>query len=263
MVLHNNLAFGDAVCAIVRARMDMPIDAMHDFYSIVGGSTVGPEDEALRNCKIWAEAIFILPAVCDRLAREIRSGFTSGDNIQSGPQLPGCKYLRVVIDETLRITAPFTATFWREPYPSHTEPLVVDGVLTPRGPMVGFLLERWLGFEEKSTAAAEKKLPGPATRAAFTLFTLGETGCLSKAVAYQEISLVIAKTLWYFDFHKAPGKAGGFGEGEPSRTDGGGGLDEYQLYDLVVADHDGLNLPFNPRELYWTDFKMNEAKICP
>lgn len=216
-------------------------------------------------------------AVYDRLAAEIRTTFPTGDAIEGGPRLSGCKYLRAVIDETLRVAPPFTGTFWREPYSSYKEQLVVDGMVIPRDTIVGvnpycvmhneayfpepfkYLPERWLGHEEEYVENSEGEQPKSAMRAAFAPFALGDTGCLGKAMAYHEISLVVAKTLWYFDFHKAPGEAGRLGEGQLGRTDGRGRPDEYQLYDLAVADHDGPNLVFEPRGDYWTDLKVDRG----
>ncbi|KAI0168398.1 hypothetical protein BJ166DRAFT_590842 [Pestalotiopsis sp. NC0098] len=88
-------------------------------------------------------------------------------------------------------------------------------------------------------------------RAAFAPFAFGETGCLGKAMAYHEMSLVVAKTLWYFDFARAPGEAGDLGGGRPGDRDGRHRVDEYQLFDHAVANHDGPNLVFNPRGEYY------------
>lgn len=218
------------------------------------------------------------PAVYARLAAEIRTMFTSGSAILTGPQLNGSKYLRAVIDESMRISPPFLGTFWREPHASYREPFVVDGHVIPPGTIVGvspycvmhneayfpepfaFRPERWLGPEaEQSSVAisdAEAEQERSTMRAAFAPFALGETGCLGKAMAYQEMSLVVAKTLWYFDFDRVAGEAGRLGEGEPGRTDGRGRKDEYQLFDLAVADHDGPNLVFRPRDEYWQELAV-------
>lgn len=85
-------------------------------------------------------------------------------------------------------------------------------------------------------------------REAFAAFALGDTGCVGKAVAYQEISLIVAKTMWYFDFQRAPGKAGELGGGEAGRKDGRYRVHEYQLEDNQTADKDGPNLIFKARE---------------
>ncbi|TGO43616.1 hypothetical protein BOTNAR_1690g00020 [Botryotinia narcissicola] len=108
------------------------------------------------------------PTAYTLLATEIRDTFSSGLEIKTLAQLSSCKYLRACIDETLRMSPPFLATFWREPYSDHTEPFVVDGPVIPRGTMVGvnpycvmhneeyfpkafaFQPERWLTSEEGS-----------------------------------------------------------------------------------------------------------------
>ncbi|KAI0882848.1 cytochrome P450 [Annulohypoxylon maeteangense] len=281
----NGESFSGTLRGIIQGRTALAKDAKHDFYSIVTTDD-NLEGEGLRHSELWAEASFILPAgattlsaalsalffylsrhptVYARLAAEIRTTFAN-NIIQNGPQLSGCKYLRAVIDETMRMSPPFVGTFWREPHASYTEPFVVDGHVIPRGIAVGvnpycvmhneayfpepfaFRPERWLGPED---GAVEEDQARATMRAAFAPFALGDTGCLGKAMAYNEMSLVIAKTLWYFDFEKAPGEAGKLGEGVPGNMDGRHRVDEYQLLDLAVADHDGPNLVFKPRGEYW------------
>lgn len=196
-----------------------------------------------------------------RLANEVRTTFGSGRAIETGPLLSGCKYLRAVIDETLRVAPPFVGTFWREPDPSYKGPFVIDGHVIPPGTIVGvnpyslmhnekyfpdpfqFRPERWLDDSEDEELRA-----CALARRAFSPFAAGETGCLGKGMAYHEISLTVAKMLWYFDFQYPLGEAGKLGEGQPGRTDGRGRKDEYQLYDIATADHDGPNLTFKPRE---------------
>lgn len=71
------------------------------------------------------------------LAAEIRTTFTSAEAIKNSPQLAGCKYLRAVIDESLRIAPPYVSTLWREPSSSSDKPLVVNGELIPPGTIIG------------------------------------------------------------------------------------------------------------------------------
>lgn len=284
----NGHIFAVTIQRIISERMALPKDAKHDFYSITTTDAKDASDEVLGNSELWAEAVFILPAaattlsaalsslffylsrypkVYARLAAEIRTTFPDGE-IQSGAQLSGCKYLRAVLDESMRMSPPFLGTFWREPYDSYTEPLVVDGHVIPRGTIVGvnpyclmhnedyfpepfeFRPERWLGPED-GTPDPEGEKARAVMRGAFAPFALGDTGCLGKAMAYHEMSLVIAKTLWYFDFEQAPGNEGKLGEGGPGQGEGRERTDEYQLLDLAVADHDGPNLVFKPRGEYW------------
>lgn len=204
------------------------------------------------------------PAVYTRLATEIRNAFPNSESIKNGPQLSGCTYLRAVIDETLRIAPSTTITAWREEDPStkSTEPFVVDGHVIPRGTYVGvntycimhneayfpepfaFRPERWL--DSKDEALAETM------RAAFIPFAVGSASCLGKSMAYLEVSLVLAKTLWYFDFERAAGEAGKLGGGDP-QSSRRFREDEFQLYDDLIADHNGPNLVFSPRGTYWKE----------
>jgi cytochrome P450 len=202
------------------------------------------------------------PVVYKRLTTEIRDAFSDSEFIQSGPQLTGCKYLRAVIEESLRMAPATTITAWREENPKSrsTEPFVVDGHVIPRGTYVGvnsyclmhsedyfpepfaFRPERWLDSEAADTL--EKM------RAAFIPFAVGSASCLGKGLAYLELSLALAKTLWYFDFEKAPGEAGKLGGGD-AQSPGRARANEFQLYDALIADHHGPNLVFTPRGDHW------------
>ncbi|EDO03013.1 hypothetical protein SS1G_05490 [Sclerotinia sclerotiorum 1980 UF-70] len=295
----NGVAFSKSIQSIIQRRVALPQDAKHDFYSIAGGE-VGEDVESLGRSELWAEAVFFIPAggttlstalsslffylsrhptAYTLLTTEVRDTFSSSFGIKSGAQLSSCKYLRACIDETLRMAPPFLATFWREPFSDYTEPFVVDGHVIPRGTMVGvnpycvmhneeyfpepfaFRPERWLVSEKGSFGTPKEEQNLASMRAAFAPFALGDTGCLGKAMAYHEISLAIAKTLWYFDFEKASGEAGKLGEGQPGNMDGRDRVDEYQLFDLAVADHDGPNLMFIPREEYWRELGDEGLKV--
>lgn len=48
-----------------------------------------------------------------KLAHEIRTTFSSVEDIVSGPTLRSCTYLRVCIDESLRLSPPVSAAPWR------------------------------------------------------------------------------------------------------------------------------------------------------
>ncbi|RYP07931.1 hypothetical protein DL764_002202 [Monosporascus ibericus] len=195
----------------------------------------------------------------ERLANEIRETFTSASEIQSGTQLSNCHYLRACIDEALRIAPPVPGTLWRELASDEKDkPLIIDGHLVPPQTQVGaniytlhhnekyfpdpymFRPERWLSSE---TPESQRNL----MREAFTPFSIGYRGCAGKAMAYLESSLVVAKSLWYFDFKLAPGQLGEVGGGAPGRTDSRGRRDEYQLYDVIAGEHDGPYLVFTPR----------------
>lgn len=62
-----------------------------------------------------------------------------------------------------------------------------------------FKPERWLDENEAQVARM---------RSAFVPFSIGTRSCAGKAMAYLKSSLVIAKTLWNFDFEAAPVELG-------------------------------------------------------
>jgi cytochrome P450 len=281
LVKKSGRAFQTSIQRIIKARLALPKDAKHDFYSMAP-TDVGDGDAALTKSELWAEAIFIIPAggttvstalssvffylannehAYARLAKEIRETFNEENEIQTGPMLYGCQYLRAVIDEAMRMSPPFLGTFWRETTPSQQE-WIVDGHVIPRGTIVGvspyaimhneayfpepyeFRPERWLVPDNGHTGEEEARKN---MQRAFVPFCLGETGCLGKTMAYQETSLTIARTLWRFDFSLAPGEEGKLGQGRPGRGDGREKVGEYQLLDISTADHDGPNLVFKDR----------------
>lgn len=145
---------------------------------------------------------------------------------------------------------PIPGTLWREQAgEDNGKTLVVDGHVIPPGTQVGvniyalhhneeyfpepfvFKPERWLAHGPESTRAF---------RGAFAPFSLGGRGCIGRAMAYLEASVIVAKTLWYFDFEAAPRE--GCMMGDKNRDS-----DEYKLYDTFAATHDGPLLKFHPR----------------
>lgn len=218
----------------------------------VGGDTVATATSA---------TFFYLahnPACYETLAREIRSSFESQQDIQAGPRLSSCTYLRACIEEALRMSPPVSTTLWRQRDPGNNQPLIVDGHVIPHGTLFGvnayalhhneqyfpqaftFRPERWLD-------SADNQEVRKVARAAFAAFSIGSRGCAGKSMAYLEVSLVIAKTLWSFDFERAPGDLGEVGGGKPGDVHGRDRPSEYQVHDIFTARHDGPCLVFKPR----------------
>ena len=90
-------------------------------------------------------------------------------------------------------------------------------------------------------------------RDAFAPFSIGPRGCAGKAMAYLETSLVLAKTMWYFDFETSPGQLGVIGAGKAGAEEGRERLSEFQLYDIFNMAHDGPYLNFRVRGDFWKD----------
>ncbi|KAL2276579.1 hypothetical protein FJTKL_00753 [Diaporthe vaccinii] len=266
---------------MIGARMALPKDAKPDFYAHVSGD-IAPGDPGLDTKDLWAEAILIVaaggsttattitaalfylsrnPQAYERLASEIRNNFTSAKDVKQGPQLSACSYLRAVIDESLRLSTG-TISNWRVQDPSSVaagEQLVVDGHVIPPGTEVAtnaysfmrnpdyypqpfaFRPERWLA-EDGETLRDSSDI----VRRAFVPFSIGARSCAGQAMAYLELNLAIARTMWYFDFEKAPGEAGKLGEvpGQPL---------VFKLEYSTIVGHHGPNLVFKPRGYYWRE----------
>ncbi|KAH9885670.1 cytochrome P450 [Xylariomycetidae sp. FL2044] len=210
------------------------------------------------------------PKCYDALSSEIRTKFAKGSEIQGGPQLASCRYLRACINEALRMSPPIGGTLWRELAHDQTkEPLVIDGHIIPPGTQVGvntysihhneayfpdpftFKPERWLSDSDSPPAdGQDDDIATTAMYRAFVPFSVGGRSCVGKAMAYLETSLVMAKTLWYFDFEKAPGELGEVGGGHSSLSGGRGRVDEFQMYDVITSRHEGPYLKFTARSEY-------------
>ncbi|KAG6358654.1 hypothetical protein INS49_012172 [Diaporthe citri] len=185
-----------------------------------------------------------------RAAEEVRTKFTSVDEIHFGPKLNSCVFLRACLDEAMRITPPGGASLWREVEKTGA---VFDGAFVPAGYEVGcsiyamhrspknwedadkFLPERWL--EKKN---GNKEDGAAAARQPYFPFNIGPRSCVGKPLALAEVMLTFARLLWEFDF----------------RTDGADEMwtaahdtepVEYMLKDHVTGQKVGPMLRFCPR----------------
>lgn len=255
-------SFLKTLTKMIQTRVAQDKHAKHDLYSFMVDAlgSEGKDETALK--EIWTEAIFFLPAGGDtsstamsslffylarfpefqkKLAQELRSAFPTSADIRAGPQLAACRYLRACIDEALRMSPPASGTLWRVQSPeTRHRPLVVDGHVVPVGTQVGVsaysLHHNEEYFPEPFTYDPERWLPeneDRITKAAFVPFSTGSRSCAGKAMAYQEVSLTLARTVWHFEFEQATGYA----------TDAA----EFELQDIFTATHDGPYLNFRPR----------------
>ncbi|KAI0384298.1 cytochrome P450 [Hypomontagnella monticulosa] len=266
---------------MIRSRMTQDVHAKRDLYSFVADAVNAKDDEGLRLGDLWYEAFFFIVAGGDttatalsatlfylsrnlecysKLATEIRTAFQKGEEI-CGKQLAGCRYLRACIDEALRMSPPTPGTLWRHLAPEEEgdKPFIVDGHVIPAGTMVGVNIyslhhneeyfpepfrynpDRWLVAKDSKDDIAARK----AMHDAFAAFSVGSRGCAGKSTAYLELSLALAKVLWYFNFKTAPGELGQVGMGQNG---------EFRLHDIFTATHDGPYLVFKPRDTFTEDF---------
>ncbi|KAH8646938.1 cytochrome P450 monooxygenase-like protein, partial [Tricladium varicosporioides] len=272
---------------MITSRMAEPKDAKHDLYSFVadalateskrslgGGESISVSRLVLHYLSpgdtvktALSSTFFYLsrnPKVYQRLAAEIRSTFTSGNEI-TGTGVSSCSYLRACIDEAIRISPPAAGILWRDLAPNEDkdQQFIVDGYVIPRGTTVGlntyslhhnedyfpdsfsYNPERWL---DSSDYLPETKR---IMRDAFAPFSIGPRGCAGKAMAYLETSLVLAKTMWYFDFEASLGELGEVGAGNMGSEEGRERRGEFQLYDIFNMAHDGPYLNFRVRGDFW------------
>ena len=196
-----------------------------------------------------------------KLTEELRSCFNEEDDIRMGTQLNSCTFLRACITETLRLSPPFAGMPTRRVLPGGIN---VDGHHLPEGTVVGtpiyaihhdrryyprpfkFEPERWLetGCNESSERQRELKL----AQVAFCPFSIGPRTCVAKNMAWVELSLIIARTIFRYDM-RLPGDhlslnpvccadRRGFVERSP----------EYQLKAWIASGRGGPSVQFRPRE---------------
>jgi cytochrome P450 len=262
---------------MVQTRLSVERSAKADLFAALTNPDNMKDEPPIDPADIWQEASFFVAAGADttssaicafffylsrypevyaKLIQEIRSTFSSSLDM-TGPKLASCRYLRACIDETLRMSPPVGGALWRQP--AGDKPLVVDGYVVPAGTQVGvdifalhhdesyfpepfrFAPERWLASDV--TEEQKKRM-----NTAFAPFSVGPRSCPGKAMAYLEASMVVAKTLWYFDVETAPGQLGDVGVRKMKLPKSGKEVVDFATFDIFVTNHDGPYLVFKPRE---------------
>ncbi|KAH6668121.1 isotrichodermin C-15 hydroxylase [Plectosphaerella plurivora] len=214
-----------------------------------------------------ASTIFYLTRNAHTLAKvteEVRSKFTDIEEIRQGPALNSCSYLRACIDEAMRLSPSVGGLLPREVLPGG---LTVDGNFIPAGTVIGtphytiqhneayypspfeYEPERWLVGATRASAGGRPTTEDDVHRAqsAFCPFSVGPRGCIGKGLAYVEMSVAIARTLYSYDLRKAVGIADP-GEGSPSFEYGRHRVGEFQLSDTFTSVKDGAMVEFRRRE---------------
>lgn len=150
-----------------------------------------------------------------RAIEEIRTKFSSKEEIRLGPKLNSCAYLRACMNESLRISPPGGSAAWREVDQGGA---ILGGEFFPAGCEVGvapytihhdprywgdpetYRPERWLDSMED-----KEKLGGPQP---FIPFSIGPRSCVGKPLALAQIMLTAAQLLYQFDVRRADSKEG-------------------------------------------------------
>ena len=144
------------------------------------------------------------PQAYNRVVTEVRSAFSSVDEIRMGTTLNGCVYLRACIDEALRLCPPAGSALWRQVLKGGIQ---VDGEFIPEGYDVGTGLfavhHNPAHFPESSKFVPERFTDADISNPAFAPFSAGPRSCIGKSLALTELLLTMAHVLYMFDFEKA------------------------------------------------------------
>ncbi|CAN9404725.1 unnamed protein product [Alternaria alternata] len=211
---------------------------------------------------VLSAAFFYLsrrPDVQAKIAQEVKSIFSSYDEITSGSKIMSCKYLTAFLQEAMRMTPPVAAEPSREVLPGGT---TVGDHYFPAGLHLStglyclsynsnvypepfkFRPERWIVDEtgKEGSSAESVRL----AEDGFCAFSYGTRGCVGKNLAWLEMRLVIAKTLWMYDIQADPKSrlGGGDRHGKPGRQT----EDQYQIYDIFVSGRKGPMLQMRRRQ---------------
>ena len=144
------------------------------------------------------------PQTLERLQQEIRSNFSSVDEICIGSALNGCEYLLACIDESMRLTPVIGGVTQRVTLAGGIE---IDGRIIPERTDVGvphhaifrneqYFADPWM-FEPRRWMASETSKEAVKTaRTAFWPLGLGLTECIGKKWAVIEVKLTIARMIY-------------------------------------------------------------------
>jgi cytochrome P450 len=193
------------------------------------------------------------PDAYARAAAEVRSTFSSVEDIQGGAKLNSCRYLRACIDEAMRMSPSVGQTLARE---VPTGGAVIDGDFIPGGCDVGVPIyaihhkediyadpfnynpERWMVEKDGANQQITDMY------AAYNPFSVGPRSCMGKGVALVEMMATFAVVLFRMDFKMADTDTAG---GKPGKEYGRHRTSEYQLRDHITSAKEGPMLRFRPR----------------
>ena len=208
-----------------------------------------------------SSSIFYLlqyPTSLAKVSDEILRVFSSLEDIRGGPSLTSCVFLRACLDESMRLSPGVGGILPREVLPGGMR---VDGEYFPAGTDIGvanyaihhnaayvrdpyiFRPERWLPSEQDPEGVDEAELR--LLESAYSPFSVGRASCVGKALAYQELMIVLARLIWLYEMRLEPGST--LGEGNKRLGRGRELRREFQTYDNFVAAHEGPMVQFRPR----------------
>ncbi|KAI3565793.1 cytochrome P450 [Fusarium oxysporum f. sp. albedinis] len=169
-----------------------------------------------------AAAFFYLtrnPHAQEKHAKKSRAAFSSVGGIQGGAALHSSQYLRAFIQRTMRMSA--------------TGGIVVGGRYIPEGTKastVSYCMHHDPDmYPEPFELRPERDSPESIylAESAFMTFSAGPRGCVGKNLAYLEMSLTLAKTVYHFKIRRD--HSSNIGGGSSGAINGRRIVDQYQL----------------------------------
>lgn len=262
-----------------RSEKGLDIDRKDFFYYLLKAKD--PEtNEGFTTPQLWGEAHLLMiagsdttstaiastffylvhnPHVLEILKQEVRSTFSSLEEIRSGQKLNSLNYLRACCDEAMRLSPSNGSLLPRTVLPGG---ITIDGHFIPESLTLTvppysihhnadyypepftYVPSRWLLPEHPQSTGFTRDQVATA-QSAFCPFSVGPRGCIGKGMAYMEMSITLARAVWLFDFQLQPGST--LGEGKEGNEYGRHRPSEYQMTDIFVSKKDGPMVQFRPR----------------
>lgn len=199
------------------------------------------------------------PLALQELQEEIRSTFKDIEDVKISDELNRCRYLRACIDESMRLSPSVGGVLPREVLSGG---LQIGDDYFPEGTDIGvssyalhhneayypdpylFKPERWLADQPGKTGHTSEENVAVA-KSAFCPFSVGRASCVGKGLAYQEMSVILARIVWLYDMRLQAGSVRG--QGHPHLGRSRDREKEFQMWDGFVSTHKGPLVEFKPR----------------
>lgn len=197
-----------------------------------------------------------------KVTEEIRSKFNDVEEIVYGATLSSCTYLRACIDEAMRLSPSVGGILPREVLAGGIK---IEGERIPAGTVVGvphytihhneayypqpfqYMPERWTaGAENPLSLSLDRKTTADEVSlasSAFCPFSVGPRGCIGKNLAYVEMTITLARTVFLYDMRRAVGIQDP-AEGRADLEWGRQRESEMQLVDTFTSAKQGVMVEF-------------------
>ena len=196
-----------------------------------------------------------------RVQKEVRRTFHKTEEICMGAKLSSCHFLFACITEAMRFTPPVGACLPREVLKGG---ITVEGEQFPEGVDISvpvyslhhnedYFPDSFSYKPERWIVSMEPDIPGVTeaeverAQSAYHPFGVGRSSCVGRHLAYQEMTILLARIIWLFDMRL--GSPSTVGEGGPKLGELRKRKGEFQTWDKFVSSHNGPMVQFRLRSL--------------